>query len=218
KEEIGRLNQFDALFIRDTTGVNNHTYRFARRAQAEGLVVLDHPESILRCNNKVYVAELLDRYRVPTPKTVIFSEDTAWMVSERIGFPCVIKQPDSSFSAGVVKINTADEFLARREQLFENSELLLAQEFVPTEFDWRVGVLEGKPLYVCKYMMAERHWQIIRRDERGEVHEGGFETMPVEDAPKDVIALGVKAARLIGDGLYGIDIKVLGGRPKVIEI
>ena len=54
-----RLAEFDALFIRETTSVNHHTYRFARRAAAEGLVVIDDPESIVRCTNKVYLAELL---------------------------------------------------------------------------------------------------------------------------------------------------------------
>ena len=33
-----------ALFIRETTAVNHHTYRFARRAEAEGLVVIDDLE------------------------------------------------------------------------------------------------------------------------------------------------------------------------------
>jgi glutathione synthase/RimK-type ligase-like ATP-grasp enzyme len=54
KEDYGRLAEFDALFIRETTGVNHHTYRFARRAEAEGLVVVDDPQSILKCTNKVY--------------------------------------------------------------------------------------------------------------------------------------------------------------------
>ncbi|MCB1803330.1 MAG: RimK-like ATPgrasp N-terminal domain-containing protein, partial [Gammaproteobacteria bacterium] len=39
--DFGRLAEFDALFIRETTNVNHHTYRFARRAAAEGLVVID---------------------------------------------------------------------------------------------------------------------------------------------------------------------------------
>jgi hypothetical protein len=56
KEDFSRLAEFDALFIRETTNVNHHTFRFARKAAAEGLVVIDDPESILRCTNKVYLA------------------------------------------------------------------------------------------------------------------------------------------------------------------
>ena len=37
-------------------------------------------------------------------------------------------------------------------------------------------------------------------------------------APKKLISLAVKAAELIGDGLYGLDIKQVGERFVVIEI
>ena len=40
------------------------------------------------------------------------------------------------------------------EALFEDTDLLLAQKFMPTDFDWRVGVLDGEPLFVCQYQMA----------------------------------------------------------------
>ncbi|MGZ5302754.1 MAG: RimK family protein, partial [Bacteroidia bacterium] len=60
KDEYNHLGEYDALFIRETTNVNHYTYRFARRAAIEGLVVMDDPESILRCSNKVYLAELLE--------------------------------------------------------------------------------------------------------------------------------------------------------------
>ncbi len=52
----------------ETTSVNHHTYRFSRRAVAEGLVVVDDPESILKCTNKVYLAELLDQRHILTPR------------------------------------------------------------------------------------------------------------------------------------------------------
>jgi glutathione synthase/RimK-type ligase-like ATP-grasp enzyme len=69
RADIGRLPEFDALFIRDTTFANHYTYRFSRRATAEGLVVIDDPDSILKCNNKVYLAELLIRHNIPAPRT-----------------------------------------------------------------------------------------------------------------------------------------------------
>ena len=217
REDYGSLAEFDALFIRETTSVNHHTFRFARRAAAEGMVVIDDPESIVRCSNKVFLAELLSRHKLMTPATVIFSKDHAHLVGERIGFPCVIKQPDSAFSQGVVKIDDEASFVAQLDTLFETSDLLLAQEFVPTDFDWRIGVLGGRPLYACKYFMARKHWQIIKRE--GSTNQyGKGESMPVHEAPQKVVAAAVRAANLIGNGLYGVDIKVLGGKPKIIEV
>jgi glutathione synthase/RimK-type ligase-like ATP-grasp enzyme len=67
-QDAARLLEFDALFIRETTAVNHHTYRLARRAQHEGLVVIDDPLSILRCTNKVFLAELLQKNKISTPR------------------------------------------------------------------------------------------------------------------------------------------------------
>ena len=49
---------------------------------------------------------------------------------------------------------------ASAAKLLADSELVLAQEFLYTPFDWRIGVLAGEPLYACKYFMARKHWQI----------------------------------------------------------
>ena len=57
RDDYARIAEFDALFIRATTSVNHYTFRFSRRAAAEGLVVIDDPQSIARCTNKVFLAE-----------------------------------------------------------------------------------------------------------------------------------------------------------------
>lgn len=218
KQDYGRLAEFDALFIRETTNVNHHTYRFARRAAAEGLVVIDDPESILKCTNKVYLAELLQQHNIPAPKTIIVSSETKARVKEELGLPCILKQPDSSFSQGVVKADNEEELERALSQLFSTSDLLIAQEFLPTDFDWRVGILNQKPIYACKYFMARKHWQIYERDGAGQTYAGRAETLKVDDVPTVVIETALKAANLIGDGLYGVDIKEKGDKIYVIEV
>ncbi|MBI5510287.1 MAG: RimK family protein [Deltaproteobacteria bacterium] len=218
KDDYGRLAQFDALFIRETTSVNHHTYRFARRAAAEGLVVVDDPESILRCTNKVYLAESLERHRIATPRTVIVHWDNVETVTRTLGLPCILKQPDSSFSQGVVKVETEEEYMNAVERLLAKSELIIAQEFLPTDFDWRVGIFDRHPLYVCRYYMARAHWQIIKRDSAGNTTEGRSDTLPVEHAPDAVLRTASRAANLIGDGFYGVDLKQVGDKIYVIEV
>lgn len=218
KEDYGRIAEFDALFIRETTSVNHHTYRFARRAAAEGLVVVDDPESILKCANKVFLAELLSKYRIPVPKTVIVHRDNAKKISQLLEYPFILKQPDGSFSQGVVKINSPEEAKVFIEEKLNRSDLLIAQEFMMTPFDWRVGVFDRTPVFVCKYFMADRHWQIIKRDKKGQKIEGDVETFAVEDVPTEVVKLAVRASNLIGNGLYGVDIKQVGRKFYVIEV
>ena len=219
RNDYGRLAEFDALFIRQTTAVNHHTYRFARRAQNLGLVVMDDPRSILRCTNKVYLAELLDRYDVAIPKTLIVHRGNAHEVEAVCGFPCVLKAPDSSFSAGVIKVADGEELHRALAKFFDGSDLVVAQEFCPTDFDWRVGVLDGRPLYVCRYHMAKSHWQVIQRDASGKTAaEGAVDTLSVAEAPADIVRAAVRAANLIGDGFYGVDLKRIGRRAVVIEV
>ena len=219
KDDYPRIAEFDALFIRETTAVNHHTWRFSRRAQAEGLAVIDDPDSILRCANKVYLAEILKGAKIPIPRTEIIQRGQRRQALARLGLPCVLKIPDSSFSQGVAKANTEAEYLELTDKMLESSDLVIGQEYAPTDFDWRVGVLEGEPLFVCKYFMARGHWQIYNwASRRRRDVWGNYETLAVADAPPAVVQTAVKAARLMGDGLYGVDIKEIDGKPVVIEI
>ncbi len=218
RDDFGRLGEFDALFIRTTTAVNHYTYRFARRAEAERMAVMDDPTSIARCCNKVFLAECLTMHKVPIPPTMIVHKDNADQIAKELGLPCVLKQPDSAFSIGVVKAETPEDLAQKVEELLDNSDLIIAQGFVPTDFDWRVGVLDGQAIYACQYFMARKHWQIRRDTEDGKDDWGRTITMPVEQAPPKVIATAVKAARLMGDGLYGVDLKQIGSKVVVMEV
>jgi glutathione synthase/RimK-type ligase-like ATP-grasp enzyme len=219
RSDYGRLGEFDALFIRETTSVDHHTYRFSRRAANLGLVVIDDPTSIVRCTNKVYLAELLARAKIPAPRTLIVHEKNIGEVAENLGLPCVLKRPDGAFSQGVMKAAAPADLRAIIEAMLEDSDLVIAQEWMPTEYDWRIGVLDGQPLYACRYHMAQHHWQIAAHgDPGGGTRYGKVEAVAVDAAPAEVVAVAVRAARLIGLGLYGVDLKEVGGRPCVIEI
>ena len=63
----------------------------------------------------------------------------------------VLKVPDGSFSRGIIKVNDLAELEAGAESLLKNSALLIAQEYLYTQYDWRIGVLNNKPLYACRY-------------------------------------------------------------------
>lgn len=218
KDDIAQLDRFDALFIRDTTAVNHYTYRFARRAESSGLVVIDDPLSILRCTNKIYLTEVMHKNKVPTPPTIIISHGNVKKVEKEIGFPCVLKVPDSSFSLGVFKYETKNELEKALPELFKKSALLLVQAFTPTEFDWRIGVLNSQPIFVCRYHMAREHWQIYNHNGSGAPEFGNVDTLSIADTPKKVISAALKATSLIGNGLYGVDLKVINGKPSIIEI
>lgn len=219
KEDFSQLSEYDALLIRETTNVNNHTYQFSRTAYAEGLVVLDDPWSILRCSNKIFQNERLKQNKIKTPATVVLSKFN-YRKSQNIqlNFPVVLKQPDSAFSLGVEKVNDHAELDESLKKLFVGSDLIIAQEFMPSEFDWRIGVLDQTPLFACKYFMAKNHWQIYNWKSESKFQGGASETVAIENVPEVVLKTALKAAALIGDGLYGVDLKMVNGEVYVIEI
>ncbi len=221
KNDYARLAEYDGLFIRETTALDNHTYRFANKAEKEGMVVIDDPTSILRCTNKIYLHDLLKSRKLATPRTEVLYRDDAKRLAELpelIGFPIVLKIPDGSFSRGIHKVENPEQLKAAADDLFQHTALVLAQEFMFTEFDWRVGVLNNQALYACQYFMSRGHWQIYNHGANAAQRSGGFKTLPVRDAPNDVIKLALKATAPIGDGLYGVDIKQIGERIVVIEV
>ena len=221
KNDYTKLAEYDGLFIRETTALDNHTYRFANKAEKEDMVVIDDPASILKCTNKIYLHDLLKARKLPTPKTEILYRDEPKRLAELpdlLGFPIVLKIPDGSFSRGIVKVDNVERLKAAADDLFQHTALVLAQEFMFTEFDWRVGVLNREPLYACKYYMSRGHWQIYNHDAKGAAKSGGFETLPVREAPSDVVKLALRATAAIGDGLYGVDLKQSSDRLAVIEV
>ncbi len=215
--DFDRLGEFDALFIRETTAVGHQTYRFADEADRLGLPVIDDPISIRRCTNKVYLAELFRANGVPHPKTWLVCRERLAELEQVLPFPVVLKKPDGAFGIGVERAATPRQFRSIATRMLAQSKLIVAQAFVSTDFDWRIGVLGGKPLFAARYFMCPHHWQILKH--AGGCHEeGGTQAVALDDVPPEIIREAVRAANLIGDGLYGVDLKESADGPLVIEI
>lgn len=220
RKEFGKLSEFDALFIRTTTAVNHYTYQFSRSAQKAGLVVIDDPDSILSCTNKIYLAQLLETHKLPTPKTMILSKADLKKVDEiinQLDLPIVLKVPDGSFSIGVKKASSKEELTTVLKEMFQQTAFLIAQAYLYTDYDWRIGVLNNQPIYACRYYMAKNHWQIYNHASTS-TKSGGFDAMPTFEVPKPVLKAAINATRRIGSGLYGVDVKQKGNDIYIIEV
>ncbi|MEY1661623.1 RimK family protein [Isoalcanivorax beigongshangi] len=220
RADYPRLAEYDALFIRETTALGDHTYQFARKAEQEGMVVMDDPGSILRCTNKIYFAELMQAHQVAVPKTRFLFRDNrhdAAALVEELGLPVVLKIPDGSFSRGISKADSVEALDKALVEYFKQSAVVLAQEFMYTDFDWRVGILNNRPLFACQYFMSKGHWQIYNHA-GGKTQAGRARTLAVQEVPAKVLRTALKAARLMGNGLYGVDLKQSGDRVVVVEV
>ncbi len=219
-DQLQNISHYDALFLRETTGIDHHTYRLALKAEKSGLVVMDDSASILRCCNKVFLHDAFSYQNVPSLRTEVItdrSDATLEQLEQQFSYPMVLKMPEGSFSNGVFKATTRSELVERLDRLFETSALVLAQEYLFTDYDWRIGVLNGRAIFACKYRMARNHWQIYNHNSK-RYFSGGFETLPTFEVPKVVLDAAIKACKIIGNGLYGVDIKEVDGRAYVIEV
>lgn len=221
REAYTRLGEYDGLFIRETTAIDHHTYQFARKAEQEGMVVIDDPRSILRCTNKIYLAELMQAHGVPVPPTAFVFENSDSQIDgliAELGLPMVLKVPDGSFSRGISKVTSRTELVAALRGYLKQSAVVLAQAFMYTDYDWRIGVMNNRPLFACQYYMSKGHWQIYHHKDGGKTDSGGFRTVAVSEVPAKVLRVALKAARLMGNGLYGVDLKQSGDQIVVMEV
>ena len=223
RPDMYKIPEYDAIFIRALTDPQNSSYVAARTAQMHGVNVIDDPESIRICCDKVNMYRHLINKSVPMPDTEIIdrhdiTHDVAERVLDTFGAPVVLKAPNSSFSMFVEKASTVQEFLPVAKRFLRRADRIVVQRFVKSSFDWRVGVLGGEPLYVCRYMIPRKQWKILTHTREGRTIEGEVKGVPMREASQDLLETAVQAANSFGNGLYGVDLKEVNGRYIVIEV
>lgn len=220
--DICKIPKMDALFIRARTDPMNITYVAARMAKFHGIPVIDDSESIQICSDKINMYSHLMKKNVSLPKTIFLSRNDLSVehvshLFDEMGSPLVVKEPSTSFSLRVEKVHTVAEFFKVARRFIKMSDWIVVQQFIESKYDWRVGVLDGKLLYACKYTIPSVTFK-IQASVNGHLIYCGVESVPPDCVPPPVIQLGIDAANAIGSGLYGVDIKNDNGDAYVIEV
>ncbi len=223
RSDMYKIPEYNALFIRALTDPLNSAYVAARTAQLHGLRVIDDPDSIYICCDKVNMYRHLQSAKVPIPETQFLTEADLTLrhgkdLLDEMGMPIVLKAPNSSFSMYVERVSTPHEFVKVGHKFLRRADRIVAQKFVRSEFDWRVGVLAGRALYVCQYLIPKRRWKILTYTENGRVIDGDVKGYALNQVDPKLIETAVQAARAIGNGLYGVDLKQVGHEYVVIEV
>jgi glutathione synthase/RimK-type ligase-like ATP-grasp enzyme len=223
RADMYKIPQYNALLIRAVTDPMNSTYVASRLAQLHGLRVIDDPDSIMICCDKVNMYRYLMRHHVPMPETA-FLQDTdltpqmGAQLLERMGSPLVLKAPNSCFSLYVERVSTPRDFVRVSRRFLRRADRLVVQQFMTSEFDWRVGVLAGEVLYVCQYLIPKRRWKILTYTEAGRVITGRIRGFDIAKVAPKLFHTAVQAASAVGNGLYGVDLKQVGDDFVVIEV
>ncbi len=220
--DIGKIQKMDALFIRARTDPMNITYVAARTAELHGIPVIDDPASIQICGDKINMYSQLMKKNVALPKTIFLSKreisvEKVTELFDTLGTPLILKEPSTSFSLRVEKVATIEEFFRVARWFIKLSDWIVVQQYVESKYDWRIGVLGGELLYACKYTIPSVTFK-IQASVNGHIVYCGVESVLPDAVPEHVIQLGIDAAKAIGNGLYGVDIKNNNGDACVIEV
>jgi glutathione synthase/RimK-type ligase-like ATP-grasp enzyme len=223
RPDLYKIPQYHALLIRTLTDPMNSTYVASRLAQLHGLRVIDDPESIMICCDKVHMYRCLLSRGVSVPETVFLSEADLTLqkgadLLDEMGRPLVLQAPNSSFSLYVERVSLSRDFVHVGKRFLRRADRVVAQQYVASEFDWRVGVLNGEVLYVCQYLIPKRRWKILTYTEAGRVITGRVRRYDMAKVDPKLLQTALQAAAAIGNGLYGMDIKQVGDSYFVIEL
>lgn len=222
RKDLAKIPTYDALFIRSLTDPLNAAYVAARMAELHGMKVIDDPDSIIICCDKInmYMHLMRAGVRIPDTRFIGKSEldkDAMAQLFEELGAPLILKAPHTSFSMHVDKVDSVPAFEEVARKYFRRADEIVVQRFVPSRFDWRVTTLNGEVLFVCKYVMPGNSWKIQRND-NGHIIWAKIEAVDPTTVDPRLLDTGLRAANAIGKGLYGVDIKEIDGEYVVIEV
>ena len=221
KEDIARIQEYDALFIRATTDPSNSAYIISRLAEQAGIKVIDDPHSIRTCSNKAILYDLFLKNNIPSPESLLFTGDYSRRsldnVFDTLGFPVIIKTPYTRFSSHVEKANNENEFIDISKRFLRKSKIVILQEYIRSDFDWRVGILENRIIYLCKYCIPAGGWK-VKSKINGRNVWGDTIAVPKESISPELKDICLNLSKCVGDGLYGLDVKETKDGYKVIEI
>ncbi len=217
RENIEDIPKYDAVFIRATTDPLFTSYVVSKTAWELGLKVIDDPESIKICGNKIHQYALFEKYNVPRIPTVFLNKDDLHHkkineIFEELGKPVVIKAPYTSFSRYVEKAACETSFRDVAKRFFKKSDVLAIQKFTPTALIGESAYLNNDVLYVCKYMIPKGKWKHgAKLRGKPTVVWGRTVSSKKRTCRQELREVALKACSVVGKGLYGVDIKEVDG-------
>lgn len=220
--EIKKVLRTDALFIRSRTDPLNISFIASKMAEMHDIPVIDDPRSIQICSDKVNMYLHLIKANVPVPRTEFvrkgdFGVEKITRILESMSGSMILKEPSTTLGNRVKKVTSPSDAHRIAGSYLKMSDWIIAQEYIESDEDWKIGVLDGELLYACRYVLPTESQKIVASEE-GEIPDYASESVPREMVPVETIDLAVRAAKAIGKGLYSVDIKQRGGRQFVIEV
>ncbi|MBR3353013.1 RimK family alpha-L-glutamate ligase [Candidatus Saccharibacteria bacterium] len=210
-----KLEGFDAVLPRISNNMTRYGCAVVRQFEMQGVYTSATSVAITRARDKLRAAQILAKYDVDTPKTLV-SRNTSDIddLLEQIGLPVIIKLATGTHGNGVILADTRKAAKSALQAFYlynEDGTNILLQEFIKESAgtDIRAFVVGGR-------VVASMQRASLDDDFRSNLHQGGTGiTVRLTDEEKKV---AVKAAKAMGLHICGVDLMRSSRGPLVLEV
>jgi ribosomal protein S6--L-glutamate ligase len=178
-----------------------------------GVPVLASATPLARSRDKLRALQLLSRFGIDIPRTAMcrYREEVPPAVEMIGGLPCIIKLTRGTQGVGVMIANSMAEVQGMLDTLWTLGQEIILQELVA----------ESRGRDVRALVVGDRVVAAMRRtakagEFRSNIHRGGEAS--ALDLPRDFAEAPVKATRVMGLEVAGVDMLEARTGPKIMEI
>lgn len=207
------LNDVDAIIPRIRPSVTFYGCALTRHFESLGIYALNGSAAISQSRDKLFSLQLLQESGVDIPTSGFANSpvDTNDLIDMVGGAPLIVKLLEGTQGRGVVLAETrkaAESVINAFKSLKAN---LLVQEFVKEAQgkDLRCFVIDGKVVAAIERTAAAGEF-------RANIHQGG--TAKIVKVTKEERAIAVKAAKVMGLAVAGVDIIRSNKGPLLLEV
>jgi len=207
------LRGVDVAIPRIGASITGYGVQVVNHLDMMGVPVLASSASIARSRDKLRCLQLLSRFGVDIPRTVMAHDrsNVSRLVEEVGGLPAIIKLLRGTQGVGVMLASSMAEVQSALNTFSELGHEIFLQEFV-RESEGR----DVRALVVGERVVGAMRRTAKKGEFRSNLHRGG-EGTPIE-LPKMYADAAVKAARIIGLEIAGVDMLESSTGPKIMEV
>ena len=208
-----KLTGFDAVIPRIGVSITFYGLAVLRQFEMMGVYPLNESVAIGRSRDKLRALQLLARKGIGLPVTGFAHspDDTEDLIRIASGAPLVLKLLEGTHGKGVVLAETHQAAASMIDSFRGLKAHFLAQEFIKEAggADIRCFVIGGK-------VVASMLRQGKEGEFRSNIHQGGTAS-PIRITPEER-STAVRAARILGLNVAGVDLLRSNHGPVVIEV
>ncbi len=207
------LPRYDAIIPRIGTRMTFYGMAIVRQFEMMGVYCLNSAAAIGASRDKLLAHQMLAQHRLGMPNTAfaMSSRDTSEIIDLAGGSPVVVKLLSSTQGKGVVLADTKKAASALVEAFRGLNAHFLVQEFVKeaSGTDVRLLVVDGKVVGAIQRTAQPGEF-------RSNLHQGG-NAQKVKTTTEER-RTAIKAARILGLNVAGVDILRSNTGPKILEV